>query len=153
MPRKSRPAPVEDPVVFQVLNEIGIIDQLARHKAGQVLAPELNMAQFIVLNHFARLGGECSLVRLADAMQVTKGAMTNTVSRLRAKGLIEVRRDPEDGRGKLVTLNARGRKARDLAVKKLGLVLADLRGVASSDELGVALATLRRLRVWFDRNR
>ena len=33
----------DDPLAFQVLNEIGIIDQLAQNRAARLLAPELNL--------------------------------------------------------------------------------------------------------------
>ncbi len=142
-----------DPLEFQLLNEIGIIDQLAQHKAARLLAPGLNLSQFVVLNHFARLGGERSLAELASAMQVTKGAMTNTVSRLQAKGLVDVKPDPMDGRGKRVSLNQSGHAARDQAVARLAGGLSGMQGLLSAAELRVTLERLRRLRVWFDENR
>ena len=143
----------DDPVAFQLLNEIGIIDQLAQSSATKLLAPALNMSQFAVLNHFARLGGERSMVQLAGNLQVTKAAITNTVGRLRDKGLLNVQPDPHDGRGKVVTLTAEGRQARDRAVKVLAQALQRLHEAVPTEELTAALALLRRLRVWFDANR
>ena len=143
----------DDPLEFQILNEIGIIAQLSQNRAGKILAPTLNMSQFAVLSHFSRLGGERSLVQLADNMQVTKAAMTNTVGRLRNKGLLDVQPDPSDGRGKRVTLTPAGRQARDRAVAALGQAMAPLRQDFPSDEVAALLPGLRRLRVWFDANR
>jgi DNA-binding MarR family transcriptional regulator len=80
-----------DPSAFQWLSEVGIIDQFAQHRAEQLLAPDLKMPQFIVLNHLVRLGSAAALVDLAHAMQVTKGAMSSTVARLLDKGYITVR--------------------------------------------------------------
>ena len=80
----------DDPLAFQVLNEIGIIDQRAQNRAARLLAPELNLSQFVVLNHLTRLGGPRSLVQIANAIQVTKGAMSNTVARLQAMGCCRV---------------------------------------------------------------
>jgi DNA-binding MarR family transcriptional regulator len=148
----GQPAPV-DPPVFQLLNEVGILSQLSGNLAGRLLAPGLNLSQFTLLNHFARLGGERSLVQLASAMQVTKAAMTNTVARLQAKGLLQVRPDPADGRGKLVGLTEAGLAARQAAVLQLGQGLAPLAAVAGAGELQQALAVLRQLRQWFDQNR
>ena len=145
--------PFDDLLAFRILNEIGIIDQLAQTRAARLLAPALNMSQFALLNHFARLGGEHSLVRLAGIMQVTKAAMTNTVTRLRDKGLLDVGPDPSDGRGKLVRLTPAGRQARERAVRLLARELARLDAAVSSDELATALPVLQRLRVWFDANR
>lgn len=153
MSSRASQQPPNDPPQFQVLNEIGIIDQLSKNRATQLLAPDLNMSQFIVLNHFARLGGEASLVELARRIQVTKGAMTNTVGRLRDKGLLAVSPDPTDGRARLVSLTAAGRLARDRAVKRLVEGLAGLDVVLSEKELSNALVVLRKLREWFDQRR
>ena len=143
----------DDPLAFQVLNEIGIIEQLASHRADRLLAPALNLPQFTVLNHFARLGGERSLSQLAVNMQVTKGAMTNTVARLAAKGLLAVKPDPNDGRGKLVSLTANGQLARDKAVGQFSAGLASVAQAVSAQELAELMPVLRKLREWFDRNR
>jgi hypothetical protein len=51
-----------DPPAFQWLNEVGIIDELAQHRVEQLLAPDLKMSQFIVLNHLVRLGSAAALV-------------------------------------------------------------------------------------------
>jgi hypothetical protein len=78
--------PDTDPLAFVVLNEITIIAQLARTSTEKALAPDLNAASFSLLNHLARLPGDWSPARLANAFQITKGAITNTVQRLEARG-------------------------------------------------------------------
>ena len=45
-----------DPLPFEVLNEVGIIDQLASTAFTRVLPRPMTIAQFSVLNHFLRLG-------------------------------------------------------------------------------------------------
>jgi len=148
----AQPGP-PDPLAFQLLNEIGIIGQLSGNLATRLLAPGLNLSQFTVLNHFSRLGGERSLVQLAGAMQVTKAAMSNTVLRLQHKGLLAVRPDPADGRGKLVSLTAAGLAARQAAVGQLGQGLRALNGLVADAQLRQALGVLRQLRQWFDNHR
>ena len=135
------------------MNEVGIIDQLAQNRAALWLGPGLNLSQFVVLNHLTRLGAERSLVQMASAIQVTKAAMTNTVARLVAKGLLQVQLHPTDGRGKQVSLTPAGHAARQQAVARLGAGLADLGTLASAAELAQALGVLRKLRVWFDSHR
>lgn len=49
-----------DAVAFRVMNEIGIIDQLERNLFERVLPHDLTVPQFIVVNHFVRLGGDRS---------------------------------------------------------------------------------------------
>lgn len=153
MQRKHPSRTDEDPIEFKVLNEIGIISQLANNRATRLLSPDLNMSQFIVLNHFVRIGGERSLVQLANAMQVTKGAMSNTIARLQDKGLVAVKADPQDARAKLVWITAAGRAMRNSAVSKLGKGLSGVHAVIKVNELELALDTLRKLRSWFDQNR
>lgn len=143
----------DDPLHFQLLNEVGILGQLSANRAARLLAPGLNLSQFTLLNHFSRLGGERSLVQLASAMQVTKAAMTNTVTRLHGKGLLAVQPDPQDGRGKRVSLTPAGLAARQQAVQQLGQGLVGMASAVDAQELAQALTALRKLRVWFDANR
>lgn len=153
----TQPAPSgiieNDPLLFQLMNEVGIVAQLSQNRASRLLAPELNMSQFIVLNHLVRVSEESSLSRLARAMEVTKGAMTNTMSRLERKGYVAIRPDPADGRGKLATLTPAGRAARKRAVARLGHALNPLATSLSETELQAALSALRRARAWFDQTR
>ncbi|MCA6586669.1 MAG: MarR family winged helix-turn-helix transcriptional regulator [Pseudanabaena sp.] len=143
----------QDPMLFQLMNEVGIVAQLAQNRASRLLAPDLNMSQFIVLNHFVRVGDDKSLSHLARVMEVTKGAMTNTMSRLESKGYIEIRPDPDDGRGKLARLTPDGRTARNRAVACLSQSLAPLASILSDTEMNAALLALCKARIWFDQNR
>ncbi|MEQ1783915.1 MAG: helix-turn-helix domain-containing protein, partial [Hyphomonadaceae bacterium] len=87
---------------FRLFTEIGIINQLSSNRLERELPDGMSLAQFGVLNHFVRLGGQWAPTRLARAFQVTKGAMTNTLQRLEAQGLVKVVPDPKDARAKLV---------------------------------------------------
>ncbi len=140
----------DDPPVFRFFNEIGIIEQLARNSFERVLPHGLKVSRFAVLNHFVRLGGEKSPAELARAFQVTKGAMTNTLQRLQAAGLVAVRPNPEDGRSKLVSITDAGRRARDESVAAVGPLLAELEGEFSEAEFAAALPFLERLRATLD---
>jgi hypothetical protein len=46
--RKADGVVAQDPLLFQLLNEAGILAQLSQNSASRLLAPELNMSQFIV---------------------------------------------------------------------------------------------------------
>ena len=59
------PEPPDDPVYFSFFNEIGIITQLAQTLFESVLPYGLNMPQFTVLNHLARLGDGRSPAEMA----------------------------------------------------------------------------------------
>ncbi len=142
-----------DPLQFRIFNEIGIITQLASAVLTRVLPRGLSMAQFGVLNNFVRLGGERTPAGLAEAFQVTRGAMTNTLARLEAQGFVEMRPDPEDGRGKIVSITAAGRRAREEALALLMREVGKLDGKVDWDELAQVLPKLEQLRKVLDAER
>ncbi|HJP23202.1 MAG TPA: MarR family transcriptional regulator [Alphaproteobacteria bacterium] len=143
----------KDPPIFTLFNEIGIIEQLARQRLESVLPEGLKISHFSVLNHFARLGGERAPAELARAFQVTKAAMTNTLGRLEARGLVAIRPDPNDGRAKRVALTARGLKLRDRAIAALGPELAEITAHIPAQDFATALPFLQRLRAYLDEAR
>ncbi len=146
-------APPQDPPLFVFFNEIGIIEQLARSRFERLLPDGLTLPQFGVLNNFVRLGGERSPGGLARAFQVTKGAMTNTLQRLEAKGYVSLRPDPADGRAKIVALTEAGRGARERALAALAPALAELEREIPEAGFIEALFFLQRLRGTLDRAR
>ncbi|MBE7635519.1 MarR family transcriptional regulator [Sneathiella sp. P13V-1] len=141
------------PSAFAVFTEIGIISQLSSSLLEKQLPDGLKISQFGVLSHLVRLGGEWSPVRLANAFQVTKGAMTNTIKRLEARGLIDVIPDPEDGRGKLVRLNKEGEEMYQQCIFRLMPEIEKLMSQFSSEFLQGILPPLQELRQYLDENR
>ena len=157
--RRAAPAagrgrgPGEDPVVFRYFNEIGIIEQLARTRFERVLPGGLSIAQFSVLNHFVRLGGEPSLVGLSRAFQVSKPAMGKLVHKLADQGLLEVRGDPDDARGKRVSITDAGIAMRNAALAALAPEAARLTEAFGESTFEQALPGLQRVRQWLDTHR
>jgi DNA-binding MarR family transcriptional regulator len=90
------------PDYFRLFNEIGIIGQLSRSLLEARLPPGFVAAQFSVLNHLVRLGDGKTPLALAQAFQVPKNSMTHSLTVLEREGLIEFRKNPQDGRSKLV---------------------------------------------------
>lgn len=144
---------VDDPIAFQVFNEIGIIEQLARNRFERTLPSGLTLSQFSVLNHFVRLGGERSPASLASAFQVTRPTMTNTLQRLESAGLVAIRSDPGDGRAKIVTITEAGRALREACVAAQVPLLAELDALLPRDDLVALLPRLRKLRMLLDKAR
>jgi DNA-binding MarR family transcriptional regulator len=136
---------------FEVFREISIIEHLSRTAGERLMPPGLSMAGFTVLNHLTRLGlSRHPPARIAAALQVTKGAMTGTLRRLEAEGLVIVEPDPDDGRGKLVTVTPRGEAARQAAVDALTPEFASLLAQVDADDLQAILPTLVRVRAVLD---
>jgi len=145
--------PVEDPPAFRLFTEIGIIEQLARNRLERGLPDGLKVSQFGVLNHLVRLGDEWSPLQLANAFQVTKGAMTNTLQRLEKRDLVRIVADPRDGRGKLVSITEAGRKMRARCVQCVGPLVADVSAELSDKELEMALPILEKVRRYLESHR
>lgn len=153
-PPESPPTnPPDDPPVFRLLTEIGIIEQLARSRLERSLPDGMKVSQFVVLNHLVRLGGAWSPARLAAAFQLTKGAMTNTLQRLERRGLVQIAADPNDGRGKLVSITEAGREMRARCVESLGPMFDDLSSQLSNRDFASALPILEKVRKHLDRHR
>jgi DNA-binding MarR family transcriptional regulator len=138
---------------FQFLTEIGIIAQLAETAIERAMPPQMTMPQFEVLHHLARLGGDWTPVRLANAMQLSKGAMTNTIGRLLQSGYVSIRPDEHDGRSKLVSLTDKGRAARDAAVDAIAPELAALVDGVSAKLLTDVIPPLEQIRKFLDQRR
>ena len=129
---------------FDLFNQIGIINQLASTRFERVLPDGLTLSQFSVLNNFARLGGTRTPAQLAFAFQVTKGAMTNTIKKLAAKGCVRITADPHDGRSKLIEITQQGLAVRERAVQAANAELASLSKQMPADTLAL-LPALRDL--------
>ncbi|MEM9938435.1 MAG: MarR family winged helix-turn-helix transcriptional regulator [Pseudomonadota bacterium] len=144
---ESRPT---DPPIFQIFNEIGIINQLSSTWFARRLAPDLNVSEFSVLNHFVRLGGQKTPSRLARAFQMTKPSMTAILGKLSSKGYVEIIGSKEDRRRKLVSITADGRAARERGIAALAGVARDLEDQIDVAELVKILPTLTLLRETLD---
>ncbi len=151
--RDTATSRADAPMFFRFFNEIGIIDQLARNRFERVMPHAMSVAQFSVLNHFVRLGGERSLADLARSFQVSRAAMTKLTRKLEESGLVRVRDNPGDGRAKLVSISARGTRAHHDAIAALAPTFSQLAQAFSTDEIAALLPTLEKVRVWLDTHR
>lgn len=140
-----------DPALFALLNEIGIIEQLARNRFERAQPDGLRLPHFAVLNHLVRLGDGQTPGQLARAFQLTKATMTNTLQRLQARGLIRLEPDAQDARAKRVFLTQEGRARREVAVT---FTATDLAEIATSAGITpeALLPPLRALRATLDRD-
>lgn len=140
-------------LVFSLLNEIGIINQLSTARLARVLAPDLGTSEFGVLNHFVRLGRDESPSYLAKAFQMSKPSMTAILTKLEHKGYVEITGSDEDRRRKIVSITEAGRSARERGVEAtapLARVLLEHQDISA---LAEALPTLQALRVFLDEER
>jgi DNA-binding MarR family transcriptional regulator len=145
--------PPADPPVFVLLNEVAIIEQLARARFEAAQPDGLLISHFAVLNHLARLGDGRTPVAIARALQVVKAAMTNTLQRLEARGLVRLAPDAQDRRSKRVFLTEAGRARREAAVATTRVIAEEVEAALPGPRLAETIAALRALRERLDRAR
>lgn len=141
------------PPTFVLLNEIGIINQLAGTKLEAVLPYRMTMPQFGILNHLIRMPGERNINRLAQAFQVAKPTMGGVVESLRKKDLISLRPDVDDKRSKLVSITQKGIEAHAASVTLLHPDLQQIEDAMGAEFIARLVPDLQRLRKHLDENR
>lgn len=135
-----------DPLVFTLFSEISVIDQIARTRLTKALPDGMELSHFAVLNHLAHMGGEKTPAQLARIFHVTKGAMTNTITRLKSAGFVHVRPDWDDARRKLIKISPSGEEARKAAVVAIEPVFEDISNKIGQEKLRAVLPVFRELR-------
>ncbi len=121
-------------------------DQLARGLIGKALPRGMELSHFSVLNHLARAQDERTPAQLAQLFHVTRGAMTNTLSKLEWAGHIHIRPDWNDARRKFVAISPAGRAARDAALAAISPVISDVVQAVGVDKVRAILPVLREFR-------
>ncbi len=150
----ERSQQASDPtLVFNFFTEVGIISQLSTSLFERALPDGLTSSQFSVLNWFSRVDTEAAPGRLATAFQVTAGAMTNTLKKLEAKGLIAIEPDASSGRQKIVTRTAKGEEMRDLAIAASAPVFEEFALLFAETEIPQQLPGLQKMRKYLDERR
>ncbi len=139
-------AGADEDLTVTLFGELLVADQLARNRIGRVLPKGMQLSHFGVLNHLARLGEERTPAQLARAFHVTRGAMTNTLSRLEWAGHVHIRPDWDDARQKFVAISPAGRAARDAAMQAVAPLLVDLVREMGADRVRAAIPVLREIR-------
>ncbi len=141
---------VEEHVEVQVFDEIAMIEYGVRAVIGQCLPVGLNYPQFEVMNLIARKGELLTPMQIATALQMTPGAITNTLQRLEAVKLITVDPCEVDRRKKRVRLTAAGRDVYNRAMLAIRPKMEKLREGFTQKEFREALPFLRALRAWME---
>lgn len=134
-------------LAVSLFSEILTVDQLARMAVAKVLPKGMELSHFSVLNQLAHAGGEKTPAQLARNFHLTRGAMTNTLTKLEWAGWVHVRPDWEDARRKLVSISPAGLAARDAALAAITPVIAEVVDKIGAEKVRSALPVLRELRL------
>ena len=135
-----------DALSVSLFSEIITIDQMVRNRVSKVMPRGMELSHFIVLNHLAHVGGERSPAQLAKAFNLTRGAMTNTLSKLEWSGYVHIRPDWDDARRKMVTISPAGRSARDAAMAAIAPIIENVVASIGTDQARTMIPILREMR-------
>ncbi|WP_295311354.1 MarR family winged helix-turn-helix transcriptional regulator [Roseobacter sp.] len=133
-------------LTISLFSEILAADQMVRARLSKVLPKGMEISHFSVLNHLAGHSEERTPAQLAETFHVTRGAMTNTLSKLEWAGYVHIRPDWDDARRKLVAISTAGRQARDQAVGSITPVINQVVEKLGDKQVREALPLLRELR-------
>ena len=134
-------------LAISLISEILTADQLLRNRLTRILPNKMEISHFSVLNHLAGIGDERTPAQLAKSFHVTRGAMTNTLSKLEIAGYVHIRPDWDDARRKLVAISPAGEQARDAALAAITPLINETVADLGDDKGRAALPVLRDLRV------
>ena len=138
--------PNSETLAVALFSEIFAADQLSRSRLSRVLPKGMELSHFAVLNHLMHVGEERSPAQLAQTFHLTRGAMTNTLTRLEWAGHIHVRPDWDDARKKRVAISTAGRQAVQSAIAALAPIITELVEEIGLERVHQALPVLRELR-------
>ncbi len=136
----------KETLAVALFSEVFMADQLARNLISRALPKGMEISHFSVLNHLAHIQAERSPAQLADTFHVTRGAMTNTLSKLEWAGHVHIRPDWDDARRKFVSISPAGKAARDAAVAAIAPLIGDVVKTIGAERVRAALPILRELR-------
>lgn len=137
-------------IAVSLFGELFMADQLARNRISKALPKGMQLSHFSVLNHLARLNDERTPAQLARSFHVTRGAMTNTLTKLEWAGHVHIRPDWDDARQKFVAISPSGRSARDAAVQAVAPLIAEVVKSLGAERVRAVLPVLRELRLRFE---
>lgn len=133
-------------LAIALFSEVLAADQMVRARLSKVLPKGMEISHFSVLNHLAAHMEERTPAQLAETFHVTRGAMTNTLSKLEWAGYVHIRPDWDDARRKMVALSPAGRQARDQAIGTITPMINQVVEKLGDARVRETLPILRELR-------
>ena len=136
----------EDTIVIALFSELVASEQKVRQRLSRALPYEMELSHFMLLNYLSLQNREMSPAQLARTFNLTKGAMTNTLSKLESAGYIHIRPDWDDARKKMVGISLAGDRARDEAFLAIMPVFDEILPNFENQEMKLGLRFIRKLR-------
>ena len=140
----------ENSLAVSLFGEILALDQLVRARLAKVLPKGMELSHFSVLNQLSHTKIERTPAQIAKSFRVTRGAITNTLSKLELSGYIHVRPDWDDARRKMVSISPAGIVARNNALAAVTPIMNELISEMGEERLKAIVPILRELRQKFE---
>ena len=140
----------ENSLAVSLFGEILALDQLVRARLAKVLPKGMELSHFSVLNQLSHTKIERTPAQIAKSFRVTRGAITNTLSKLELSGYIHVRPDWDDARRKMVSISPAGIVARNNALAAVTPIINELISEMGEERLKAIVPILRDLRQKFE---
>ena len=140
----------ENSLAVSLFGEILALDQLVRARLAKVLPKGMELSHFSVLNQLSHTKIERTPAQIAKSFRVTRGAITNTLSKLELSGYIHVRPDWDDARRKMVSVSPAGIVARNNALTAVTPIINELVSEMGEERLKAIVPILRELRQKFE---
>ena len=142
-----RQRPDLDPQPLEIIGRVMVIaDQLERSVAAALEPHGLTLGQFDILATLRRQGpnGALTPTLLLRSVMLSSGGMTGRLDKLEEAGLVSRAADPDDRRGVVVRLTAKGRRLIDQATGSRFAEAERSLPHFSADELQTLADLLRR---------
>ncbi len=139
-----------DKLAVALFSEMLIADQLVRARLSRALPKGMELSHFIVLNYLAQAQVERTPAELARTFHLTRGAMTNTLTKLEWAGHVHVRPDWDDARRKRVAISPAGLAARETALAAILPIMSQAVDGIGATRTRVAIPVLRAIRQTFE---
>ncbi|MEM8824507.1 MAG: MarR family transcriptional regulator [Pseudomonadota bacterium] len=138
-----------DSLAVALFSEMLTADQLVRARLRSALPKGMELSHFTVLNYLAQHREERTPAELARIFHLSRGAMTNTLTRLEWAGHIHIRPDWDDARRKRVAISGAGLTARETALAAIRPVMTEAVTDIGADRTRAAIPVLRAIRQTF----
>lgn len=138
---------IEDSIAISLFSELFMVDHLARSKLSKALPKGMELSHFSVLNHLYQLTEPRTPAQLAKSFSLTRGALTNTLSKLEWAGHIHISPDWDDARRKQVVISPAGRRARDAALATITPMISNIIERVGHEKVYDTVPVLRELRL------
>ncbi|MFO6465229.1 MarR family winged helix-turn-helix transcriptional regulator [Jannaschia sp. KMU-145] len=138
-----------DQLAVALFSEMLTADQLVRARLSRALPKGMELSHFAVLNHLAQHPEERTPTELARTFHVTRGAMTNTLTKLEWAGHVHIRPDWDDARRKRVGISSSGKAAREAALAAIRPILTQAVRDVGEERTRAAIPVLREMRMKF----